>query len=515
MDARFYNSEEIDIERLANDLVNVYMAQGYQTQQIGNRDQMMVQLKKGGDLEAIIGMQAAVSLTIQRTAGGILAMLGQQRWLDKAAVGTIGIVAFPVLWPLALTAGAGALRQASLGNQVLNMVDNLVRQQRPNVAIGPIPVQIMPQIQQQWGPTPYQQVPTYVPSQSVVVSPVPQAALPAQLRCSYCNTPYEVGDTYCSGCGRSLIPPKEYCPNCNTELKPGIAFCPKCGASTFQSGTQAVQSGTSAAPQTPYYAPSQSSQPAQPTQTPPAAPQMPYYTPDSQAAPMPHYTSPAQPVQPPYYTPPSTPPAEPHAAPTVAAQPVLQPKPETYYVPPAPVTQEPAVQPQPKVTFTPATPKQDTPKPQPPQKQYYIPSAPQQDVAQSPTVQAPSVSPKPLAARPSAQSAVDPNAPWGTLSFADGKQIQLTGERAVIGRYDHDLGGIVPEVDLGSIQGADGVSRVHAAIEHVGSIYTLTDLNSTNATRLNGKRLDPDKAIPINDGDTLTFGKVACTFKKL
>lgn len=500
MDARFYNTEEIDIERLANDLVNVYMAQGYQTQQFGNKDQMMVQLKKGGDLEAIIGMQAAVSLTLQRTAGGILAMLGQQRWLDKAAVGTVGIVAFPILWPLALTAGAGALRQASLGNQVLNMVDNLVRQQRPNVGIGPIPVQIMPQLQQQWGPTPNQQVPMYVPSQSVVVSPVPQSALPPQtLRCSYCNTPYEAGDTYCSGCGRSLTPAKEYCPNCNTELKPGTAFCPKCGASTFQSGSQ----------------PAQPVQPAQPTQT--AAPQTPYYTPSTPVAPMPHYTPPAQPVQPPYYTPPSTPPASPnpYAAPTIASQPAPQPKPETYYVPPAPVTQEPAVQPQPKVTFTPATPKQDVPKPQPPQKQYYIPSTPQQEAAQSPTVQAPSVPPKPLTARPASQPAVDPNTPWGMLSFADGKQVQLMGERAVIGRYDHDLGGIVPEVDLGSMQGADGVSRVHAAIEHVGSIYMLTDLNSTNATRLNGKRLDPDKATPINDGDTLTFGKVTCTFKKL
>ena len=128
MDARFYNSEEIDVERLANDLVNVYQAQGYQAQQFGNTDQMLVQLKKGGDFEALLGMQAAISLTIQRTAGGVLAMIGSQKWMDKAAVGAVGIVAFPVLWPLALTAGAGALRQANLAGQVLNLVDGLVRQ---------------------------------------------------------------------------------------------------------------------------------------------------------------------------------------------------------------------------------------------------------------------------------------------------------------------------------------------------------------------------------------------------
>src|SRR5579885_1424116 len=52
MDARFYNSEEIDIERLASDLEQKYRMQGYEVQSIGNKDQMMVQLKKGGALAA-------------------------------------------------------------------------------------------------------------------------------------------------------------------------------------------------------------------------------------------------------------------------------------------------------------------------------------------------------------------------------------------------------------------------------------------------------------------------------
>src|SRR6266700_3108736 len=169
MDARFYNSEEIDIEKLANDLVNAYQIQGYQAQQVGNKDQVLVQLKKGGDFEAIIGMHAALSLTLQRTTGGVLAMVGQQRWLDKAAVGAVGIVALPVLWPLALTAGVGALRQASLGNQVLNMTDGLVRQQRPGIQAGPIPYQVMPQLQQHWSPPSSSPTPACVPRPQVVM----------------------------------------------------------------------------------------------------------------------------------------------------------------------------------------------------------------------------------------------------------------------------------------------------------------------------------------------------------
>src|SRR6266568_3168171 len=423
MDARFYNSEEIDLVRLANDIENMYRMQGYEVQQIGNKDQMMVQLKKGGDLVMLIGLQAALSVILQHSAGGTIAMIGQQKWLDKAAVGAVGLVAAPVLWPLMITAGAGAIRQASLGNQVLNVVDGMIRQQYPRVQVGPVPVQIMPQLQQQWAPP--SSVPVYVPS---VPQYVPSTSR-STLRCPDCNTPYEEGDTFCSGCGRSLAPQKTLCPNCKAEIKPGLAFCPSCGASTFQT-----------------LPPTQQAIPPAPTYTPPK----------------------------PTYTPPAP------------KQPAPQPKP---YVPPVP--QQPPVTPKPSVTYVPGNPKPDTttaPKqpPRPPTPVYTPP-------AQPPTIQTGVSSSsqtipakKPIKAKPANQPASTPTAPWGKLIFSDGKEVQLSGERALVGRSDHD----------------------------VGSTYTVTDLNSTNSTRINGKRLEPDKATPINDGDKLSFGKVTCTFKK-
>lgn len=139
MDARFYNSNELDIERLATDLEHFFRGQGYQAQQIGNNEQVMVQLKKGSDFEAVIGMQAALTVTIQRTSGGVLVAAGRQKWVDKAAVGAVGI-AVPALWPLLVTAGVGAFRQAELANQVMTILDGLVRQQQPNVQTGPVPM---------------------------------------------------------------------------------------------------------------------------------------------------------------------------------------------------------------------------------------------------------------------------------------------------------------------------------------------------------------------------------------
>jgi hypothetical protein len=140
MDARFYNTDTLDIARLATDVENLYRSQGYQTQQISNNDQVMVQLKKGGDIESLLGMQASLSVTIQRTGGGVMVATGQQKWIDKAAVGAAGI-AIPPLWPLLLTAGFGAFRQASLATQVLNIIDGLIHQQQPEAKAGPAPTQ--------------------------------------------------------------------------------------------------------------------------------------------------------------------------------------------------------------------------------------------------------------------------------------------------------------------------------------------------------------------------------------
>jgi hypothetical protein len=140
MDARFYNSSAIDIERLAVDLENFLRTQGYQVQHMGNNEQMMVQLKKGGDLEALIGLQAALTITMQRTSGGVIVGTGQQKWVDKAAVGIAGL-AIPPLWPLMVTAGFGAVRQVELANKAMSIVDGLVHQQQPNVSTGPAPTQ--------------------------------------------------------------------------------------------------------------------------------------------------------------------------------------------------------------------------------------------------------------------------------------------------------------------------------------------------------------------------------------
>ena len=87
---RLYHDPRINIENVATDLEHTFLSQGYQVQHFGNSDHMTVQMRKGGDLATIIGMQTALTATMQRSPRGILTMIGHQKWVDKAVVGAVG-----------------------------------------------------------------------------------------------------------------------------------------------------------------------------------------------------------------------------------------------------------------------------------------------------------------------------------------------------------------------------------------------------------------------------------------
>jgi len=410
VESRFYQAQGINLEKLADDMSNMFLLQGYQSQHFINRDSVMVQLKKGGELQALLGMQAALTVTMNRTPGGVLAVIGQQQWVDKAAAGAVGML---ILWPLAFTAGAGAIRQSNLTSQVLNTLDSLVRQQISNVQVSLAPDYMIAQAQQQLAqsqpqqpqPPQYQQsqlpppppphyasqpqqmppapMPHYQPpAQQPPPAPMPHYQPPAQqpppvpmphyqppsaLLCPQCGTHYDTGDTFCSHCGFSFVQQQPTCASCGAKLKPNATFCAKCGtpvhsvntANTANTEERTVHMGNAA--------------------------------------------------------------AQPDAA----------------------------------------------------------------------------------------------DMPWGYLSFSDDKQFALTGNTINIGRSSQDKESGGPEINLSGLPDANTVSRNHAVIAYTNDSCTLTDLNSANATRINGQPLEPKIATPFGNGDTLSFGKVACTFRKV
>ena len=82
------------------------------------------------------------------------------------------------------------------------------------------------------------------------------------------------------------------------------------------------------------------------------------------------------------------------------------------------------------------------------------------------------------------------------LQTANGKIIPVPTGEAIIGRQ--------PDNPI-AIEG-QGVSRQHAKLLRQGNQVTLTDLNSSNGTYVNGQKLAPHTSKPLQSGDQLQIG---------
>ncbi len=82
-----------------------------------------------------------------------------------------------------------------------------------------------------------------------------------------------------------------------------------------------------------------------------------------------------------------------------------------------------------------------------------------------------------------------------------GAHIAIENTPFLIGR------GMRTQPDALSLDEDTSVSRRHAQITYEVDRFFLTDLGSSNGTRVNGVRLTPNVAHPLHDGDQIVFGK--------
>jgi hypothetical protein len=132
METRFYQTRDLDLQGIAQALVLEYQAQGFEAQQFGDINQVIIQLKKESVLRSITGFDKALGISLQRLDNGTLVKVGAQDWVDQIAVGAVGLV----LHPLLITAAIGAVSQHNVVHDLLNSIDRLVRQQQPQVQLG-------------------------------------------------------------------------------------------------------------------------------------------------------------------------------------------------------------------------------------------------------------------------------------------------------------------------------------------------------------------------------------------
>ena len=132
MEALFYQTQDLDLQAIAQALALEYQAKGYEAQQFGDMNNVTVQLKHESTLRAITGFNKALAVSMQRVQGGTLVRVGAQDWVDQIAVGAAGLVIHPLL----ITAAIGALQQNNALHEVLRSIDYQVRRQQPQVQVG-------------------------------------------------------------------------------------------------------------------------------------------------------------------------------------------------------------------------------------------------------------------------------------------------------------------------------------------------------------------------------------------
>lgn len=83
------------------------------------------------------------------------------------------------------------------------------------------------------------------------------------------------------------------------------------------------------------------------------------------------------------------------------------------------------------------------------------------------------------------------------------------------GRTEFTLGRVVegqpilPDVDFSSYEAyTQGVSRLHSCLKIIDQKVVITDLGSSNGTRVNGQKILPHIDYPLNHGDVVALGKL-------
>src|SRR5256886_14263585 len=139
MEALFYQTQDLDLQAIAQALVLEYQAKGYEAQQFGDMNNVTVQLKHESTLRTITGFNKALAVSLQRVEGGTLVRVGAQDWVDQIAVGAVGLVIHPLL----ITAAIGAMQQRNALHDVLNSIDQHIRHQQPQAQVGEPPTPLV------------------------------------------------------------------------------------------------------------------------------------------------------------------------------------------------------------------------------------------------------------------------------------------------------------------------------------------------------------------------------------
>ncbi len=199
-DQKAYCIPGLDLQQLAQALMQFFQGKGYQTQMLQGPGAggVTVQAKRGsGWITTATSQALTVIMTLQ--GDNLVVQTGGARWTEKIVSGAVGLIVF---WPLVALPAYGAYKQKEIIDQTWQFIDQYI------AALGGAPASI--------------------PVPAVTAMPAAPVATPAaQARCPSCNQPVRAGAKFCDSCGAPLV---LACAQCGAELRPGAKFCDRCGA---------------------------------------------------------------------------------------------------------------------------------------------------------------------------------------------------------------------------------------------------------------------------------------------
>ena len=190
-ESRVFMLNGTEVSQIVTRLENFFRTEkGMEVQSSQTTDGYVMQASQPKDgWKTLTGMRLALTVQMAVMGDKLNVSIGEGQWSDKIGAGAIGLF---VAWPLAITAGMGALKQKKLPGEVFQVIENTI------IAGG----------------------------QPVVVTGAGQTVAAGMTVCPNCKTQLSADSKFCDRCGTRL---GRKCPNCGADVKQNSVFCSECG----------------------------------------------------------------------------------------------------------------------------------------------------------------------------------------------------------------------------------------------------------------------------------------------
>ena len=190
-ESRVFMLNGTEVSQIVVRLENFFRTEkGMEVQSSRTTDGYVMQASQPKDgWKTLTGMRLAITVQMAVMGDRLNVSIGEGQWSDKIGAGAIGLF---VAWPLAITAGMGALKQKKLPGEVFQAIENTIM----------------------------------TGGKPVAVTGAGQTVAAGMTVCPNCKAQLSVDAKFCDHCGTKL---SRKCPRCGADVKLNSAFCSECG----------------------------------------------------------------------------------------------------------------------------------------------------------------------------------------------------------------------------------------------------------------------------------------------